>query len=83
MINKHMDAAERRLYNGTVNEVARAGVEATLALAHEQRTANLIALWSNPQAEIDDARGNHVVYGINETTIGDILQAITERLGLA
>jgi len=46
MSNKHLEAAERRLYNGTNNEVARAAVEATLALAYEQRTANMIELFA-------------------------------------
>ncbi|WNM64584.1 hypothetical protein SEA_MIDNIGHTRAIN_97 [Arthrobacter phage MidnightRain] len=41
--NQHFDRAKSRLHNGTTNEVARAQAEATLALAHEQRTANLIA----------------------------------------
>jgi hypothetical protein len=43
MSNTHTEAAVRRLHNGTNNEVARAAAEATLALAYEQRTANLIA----------------------------------------
>lgn len=47
--NEHFTRAKSRLHNGTNNEVARAQVEATLALAHEQRTANLIAAY---QAEV-------------------------------
>ncbi|MFI2563050.1 hypothetical protein [Paenarthrobacter sp. NPDC018779] len=43
MSNTHLDQAKSRLRNGTPNEVARAQAEATLALAYEQRTANLIA----------------------------------------
>ena len=35
--------AKSRLHNGTANEVTRAHAEAVLALAYEQRTANLIA----------------------------------------
>lgn len=46
-INEHAEQAVKRLRNGTINEVNRAGVEATLALAYEQRTANLIAYQSN------------------------------------
>jgi hypothetical protein len=42
--NYHMERAKSRLHNGTTNEVARAQAEATLALAYEQQTANLIAL---------------------------------------
>ena len=44
--NPHADQAASRLRNGTINEVARAGVEATLALAYEQRTANMIAAYT-------------------------------------
>jgi hypothetical protein len=40
----HAAQAVNRLRNGTHTEVARAAVEATLAVAYEQRTANLIAL---------------------------------------
>jgi hypothetical protein len=78
MSNKHLDAAERRLYNGTSNEVARAGVEATLALAHEQRTANLIAIWSSPESTI-----GAVTWSMGESALGDCLQQIMERLDLA
>lgn len=42
--NPHAAQATSRLRNGTHTEVARAAVEATLALAYEQRTANLLAL---------------------------------------
>ena len=44
MSNPHLERATSRLHNGTTNEVARAQAEATLALAYEQQTANLIAL---------------------------------------
>lgn len=70
MSNKHLEAAERRLHNGTNNEVARAGVEATLALAHEQRTANLIAM---QQLWLAEGAGPSESVG----------QQIAERLGLA
>ena len=43
--NHHFEIAKSRLRNGTPNEVARAQAEATLALAYEQRTANLIAFY--------------------------------------
>jgi len=46
---------------------------ATLALAHEQRTANLIALWTEPNADITP------MGGIN---YGNIAEQIKERLGL-
>lgn len=44
--NLHADAATKHLHNGTHNEVARASVEATLALAFEHRTANLLAAFA-------------------------------------
>jgi hypothetical protein len=50
-------------------------VEATLALAYEQRTANLIAMWSNPEAKTDT-----VTWGVGEGSLGRILQEILERL---
>jgi hypothetical protein len=65
MPNDHLDRAKSRLHNGTTNEVARAQAEATLALAFEQQTANLIALIGKvhpngagvfSQPEIDKAR---------------------------
>lgn len=60
-----------------------AQVEATLALAYEQRTANLIALWSNPQSRQEDMNGNPMTYSINSDTPGKIIEQILERLGLA
>jgi hypothetical protein len=47
-MNSHHERAVSRLHNGTTNEVTRAQAEATLALAYEQRTANLIALYGAP-----------------------------------
>lgn len=41
--NEHFTRAKSRLHNGTTNETSRAQAEATLALAYEQRTANLLA----------------------------------------
>lgn len=67
MSNHHYERAVSRLHNGTTNEVSRAQAEATLALAYEQRTANLIAIESLLQragADID-------------------VDAIQERLGLS
>jgi hypothetical protein len=55
----------------------RAQAEATLALAYEQRTANLIAMWSKPSTSV----GN-VTWGIGEETAGQFLQEIIERLGV-
>jgi hypothetical protein len=66
----HYGRAKSRLHNGTTNEVARAQAEATLALAYEQRTANLIALQAFYLAE-----GT----GPSQTA----LDAIHGRLGLA
>ena len=67
--NHHYDRAKSRLHNGTNNEVSRAQVEATLALAYEQRTANLIALFGEGFA------GTGLPYG-------DMFIQIKERLGL-
>jgi hypothetical protein len=50
---------------------------ATLALAHEQRTANLIALWSNPESS-----SGSVTWGIGDERIGQMLQEIQQRLGV-
>lgn len=75
--NEHFTKAKSRLHNGTTNEVTRAQAEATLALAYEQRTANLIAMWSNPQTSM----GN-VVWSMGEETAGQFLQEILERLGV-
>jgi len=68
--NHHYDRAKSRLHNGTNNEVSRAQVEATLALAYEQRTANLIALQA---FYLDEGTGP------SQTA----LDAMHERLGLA
>jgi hypothetical protein len=46
-MNQHLERAVSRLHNGTTNEVARAQAEATLALAYEQRTANLVAVYAD------------------------------------
>ena len=69
--NHHYDRAKNRLHNGTNNEVSRAQVEATLALAYEQRTANLIAMYT------DGAEGT--VPGIDYAAL---VKQISERLGL-
>ena len=53
---------------------ADAQIQATLALAYEQRTANLIALWTDPKTQGDE------MSGINYGTLAD---QIKERLGLA
>jgi hypothetical protein len=74
MNGEHFDRAKNRLHGGTNNEVTRAQVEATLALAYEQRTANLIALWIDPNAN---------ELPLNGLDYGGIAQQIKERLGLA
>jgi hypothetical protein len=66
-MNDNHERAMSRLRNGTTNEVARAQAEATLALAYEQRTANMIALETLLQAS-----------GANIT-----VDAIQERMGFA
>lgn len=55
---------------------------ATLALAFEQRTANLIALWSNPGCSTLGSTGNAVTWGIGEELVGKLLQEIQQRLGV-
>lgn len=61
------------------NDAVRADtlIQATLALAYEQRTANLIAMWGNPESKMET-----VTYGVGETTVGALLQEILERLGV-
>lgn len=55
---------------------------ATLALAYEQRTANLLALWANPSTSTQDVfSGNRVTWGIDEKRVGDLLEEIQKRLG--
>jgi hypothetical protein len=77
--NQHHTRATSRLHNGTTNEVARAQAEATLALAYEQRTANLIALWSNPQAT---ALNSDSTWSVDHDDLGKLLQMIQDRLAL-
>ena len=69
--NVHHTRATSRLHNGTTNEVARAQAEATLALAYEQRTANLIAMFT------DGATGP-----VPDIEYGALIEQIRERLGL-
>lgn len=56
---------------------------ATLALAYEQRTANLIALWSNPEVTLMDlSRGEQRTCGVGTEVMDKVLAEIIERLGL-
>ena len=48
--------------------------QATMALAYEQRTANLIALWTDPNANESP---------LNDLDYGGLANQIKERLGLA
>lgn len=77
--NEHATKTKSRLHNGTTNEVARAQAEAALALAYEQRTANLLALYSMDesarQGMVDGA-------GIHSGNWTDVTKQIKERLGL-
>uniref|UniRef100_UPI003F4909B4 hypothetical protein n=1 Tax=Arthrobacter silvisoli TaxID=2291022 RepID=UPI003F4909B4 len=68
--NEHYTRAKSKLHNGTDKEVARAQAEATLALAFEQRTANLIAMLQLTQGYW--AQGE----------VKPIAKEIQERLGL-
>jgi hypothetical protein len=70
--NTHHARATSRLHNGTTNEVARAQAEATLALAYEQRTANLIAFY-----------GDGPVGTAGDPAYAELNRQIVERLGLA
>lgn len=71
MSNPHAEQSAKRLHNGTHNEVARAAVEATLAVAYEQRTANLIAFYGD----------GPVIAG--DVAYHELNRQIVERLGLA
>jgi len=68
--NKHHERAMSRLHNGTTNEVVRAQAEAALALAYEQRTANLIAFYG------DGPTGPH------DGAYATLLAQIVDRLDL-
>lgn len=58
-------------------------IEATLALAYEQRTANLIALWSNPETTLTELRsGRQRTQGIGTDNADKLFKEILERLGL-
>lgn len=70
--NPHAAQAVSRLRNGTINEVSRAAVEAQLALAHEKRTANLIAI-------LNVGYTSAKVAGVDYAKVAD---SIKERLGL-
>jgi hypothetical protein len=73
-------ADEGALYTEDANNSSV--VNATLALAYEQRTANLLALWAKPAISITDSHtGNEVTWGIDEDRIGKLLEEILERLG--
>ena len=60
---------------GALNRIA----EATLALAYEQRTANLIALWS---MQDETAMSLDKANGMNVDEWSSVAQQIRERLGL-
>ncbi|QWY79713.1 hypothetical protein PP637_gp85 [Arthrobacter phage Persistence] len=75
MSNPHYDRAKSRLHNGTNNEVARAQAEATLALAYEQRTANLIALLTAGRIELHDGS-----IGISDTRLMELQHEVLGRL---
>lgn len=60
--------------------VLDAQTEATLAVAYEQRTANLIALYSMDDGPV---RGMVSNGGMNAENWDDVAKQIVERLGLA
>ena len=78
-MNSHHERAVSRLYNGTTNEVTRAQAEATLALAYEQRTANLIALYSMDESA---CRGMVDGAGMHSGNWVDVTKQIKQRLAL-
>lgn len=59
-----------------------AAIQASLAIAYEQRTANLLALWSNPQSRQEDINGNPMTYSINSDMPGKLIEEIIQRLGI-
>jgi hypothetical protein len=65
--------------------LAAVQAQATLALAYEMRTANLIAMWSHPHSSLEGAHANHergnIGWSIGENTLGSLLNAILTRLG--
>lgn len=75
--NPHHGAAQFGEYGHEERQI-----EATLAVAYEQRTANLIALWAKPSITLDDISGNPVTYSVHTETPGKLLEEIHERLGL-
>jgi hypothetical protein len=77
--NPHHAKAISRLHNGTTNEVARAHAEAALALAYEQRTANLIALYNITESNCE---GMSTAAPMTRENWDSIAQQIKERLGL-
>ena len=77
--NEHFIKAKSRLHNGTTNEVNRAQAEATLALAYEQRTANLIALYGMCDADVEALAAQAE---ISPSDWESIARQIKERLGL-
>jgi len=76
-MNQHAEQAVNRLRNGTINEISRARVEATLALAYEQRTANMIAALQAVRYE----GGEEIIP--NSDHAWATVKAINERLDLA
>lgn len=68
-------------YDDNAEALARAQISATLAVAYEQRTANLIAMWSKPQVTLQDINGKPCTHSIHVEMVGKLLQEILERLG--
>jgi len=71
---------------GQVTEAMSLGAiqaQATLALAYEQRTANLIALWSNPEITLWDVKtGRQRTTNIGLEVMDQLRAEIFERLEL-
>lgn len=85
--NPHAELAEDDIeYPGAWNELEavtallQTSARATLALAYEQRTANLIALWASPGNLPDGSYDKGMeMSGVN---YGDLANQIKTRLGL-
>jgi hypothetical protein len=77
--NQHAtEAAALLAVNPGEYEIEKSKALATLALAYEQRTANLIAIWSSPESTI-----GAVTWSMGESALGECLEQIMERLDLA
>lgn len=80
----HEWQSEEGLTDATnIAAILDAQVEATLALAYEQRTANLLMLWANPETTLMDLKtGRQRSINVGTEVIETVLQELLNRLGL-